>query len=346
MSFLCGNRRWRSLSAALLLAAGLAHADANVIAVQSRTITRQFEAYAQVEPVAVLPVRAAQAGVLRQLEIRAGARVRAGQKLAVLGGPEIAAVLAQDKSAVQSARTNLAGAQEALTIQRKQLMSHLGTRETVLQAKDALAQAHARLVTAQARLHALQKSLRVAAPANGIVLAVKVANGERIGAGQTILTVQPAGALWLKAPYYGTDAAAIHIGMSGHFVSANGARTIPVKVSAVFGALAPDGSQSVGLVATTPSPGWLNGEFGTVTLSGPTRSLVAVPTRALILDRGQWWVLVRTNKGYKPQTVVPGPTRGWQTFIERGLKPGAEVLVENAYLEFHRGISRHYQPSD
>lgn len=346
MSFLCGNRRWRSLSAGLLLAAGLAHADANVITVQSQTITRHFEAYAQVEPAVVLPVRAAQAGVLRQLEILAGDRVRAGQKLAVLGGPEIAALLAQDRSSVQSARTNLAGAKEALTIQRKQLMSHLGTRETVLQAKDALAEAHARLVTAQAQLHALQKSLRVAAPANGIVLAVNVANGERIGAGQTILTVQPAGALWLKAPYYGTDAAAIHIGMSGRFVSANGARTIPVKVSAVFGALAPDGSQSVGLVATTPSPGWLNGEFGTVTLSGPTRSLVAVPTRALILDRGQWWVLVRTNKGYKPQTVVPGPTRGWQTFIERGLKPGAEVLVENAYLEFHRGISRHYQPSD
>ena len=346
MSFLRGNRRWRSLSAGLLLAAGLAHADANVIAVQSRTITRQFEAYAQVEPVAVLPVRAAQSGVLRQLEIRAGARVRAGQKLAVLGGPEIASLLAQDKSAVQSARTNLAGAQQALTIQRKQLMSHLGTRQTVLQAKGALAEAQARLDTAQARLHALQESLTVAAPANGIVLAVNVANGERIGAGQTLLSVQPAGTLWLKAPYYGTDAAAIHIGMSGQFVSADRARTVPVKVSAVFGALAPDGSQSVGLVATTPSPGWLNGESGTVTLNGPTRSLVAVPTRALILDRGQWWVLVRTDNGYRPQAVVPGPSRGWQTFIERGLKPGTHVLVENAYLEFHRGVSRHYQPPD
>jgi len=43
---------------------------------------------------------------------------------------------------------------------------------------------------------------------------------------------------------------------------------------------------------------------------------------------------------------VPGPARGWQTFIERGLEPGAQVVVENAYLEFHRGISKNYQPPD
>ena len=76
------------------------------------------------------------------------------------------------------------------------------------------------------------------------------------------------------------------------------------------------------------------------------RSLVAVPTRALILDQGQWWVLVHTANGNQPRLVTPGPARGWQTFIERGLEPGAEVVVENAYLEFHSGISKNYQPPD
>jgi RND family efflux transporter MFP subunit len=337
---------WRGLGAGLLLVAGLARADTNFVTVQPQTVTSHFEAYARVEPVAVLPVRAAQTGVVTQLEVLAGARVQAGQKLAELGGPEIAALLAHDESALQSARTNLAGTQKSLEIQRQELTSHLSTRQSVLQTEDALAQAQARLDTAQARLQALHESLTVEASANGIVLAVNAANGERVAAGQILLTVQPADKLWLKAAYYGSDAAAIHVGMTGQFAPADGGKTVAVKVSTVFGALAPDGGESVGLVATTPSPGWLNGESGTVTLDGPTRSLVAVPTRALILDQGRWWLLVRTDQGYRPQAVVPGPTRGWQTFIERGLEPGAEVLVENAYLEFHRRIARHYQPQD
>ena len=90
----------------------------------------------------------------------------------------------------------------------------------------------------------------------------------------------------------------------------------------------------------------MNGEFGTVTLNAPQRRLVAVPTRSLILDQGKWWVMVHTAQGDRPQAVVPGPTLGWQTFLERGLNPGTQVVVENAYLLFHRGISKGYQLPD
>ena len=79
-------------------------ADTNFVTAQSQTVTNQFEAYAQVESIAVLPVRVAQAGLVGGLEIVPGAAVQAGQKLAELGGPEIQALLAQDEAAVSSAR--------------------------------------------------------------------------------------------------------------------------------------------------------------------------------------------------------------------------------------------------
>ncbi|MGA7801920.1 MAG: hypothetical protein WCC36_14025, partial [Gammaproteobacteria bacterium] len=101
-----------------------------------------------------------------------------------------------------------------------------------------------------------------------------------------------------------------------------------------------------GLTATVPKPHWHNGESGTVTLEGASRTLVAVPTEALILDGGRWWVLVHTGGGNHRQVVVPGPSRGEWTTIERGLQPGTAVVVQNAYLEFHRQVSRHYQPPD
>ncbi|MGH7996869.1 MAG: hypothetical protein ACREFX_11005, partial [Opitutaceae bacterium] len=116
--------------------------------------------------------------------------------------------------------------------------------------------------------------------------------------------------------------------------------------TAVFASIAPDGAESVGLAATAASELWRVGESGMVVLRGPTRPLIVVPTSALILDRGQWWVLVQAGRGTRRQPVVPGPVRGWQTFIENGLNVGDQVLVENAYLEFHLGISRHYQPPD
>jgi cobalt-zinc-cadmium efflux system membrane fusion protein len=128
---------------------------------------------------------------------------------------------------------------------------------------------------------------------------------------------------------------------------------VPVTVASVSAALAPDGGESVGLVAAKPAahrkkvpPPWLNGERGIVTAEDSTRSMIAVPTRALILDRGHWWVLVRTTQGDHRRAVVPGPTRGWQTFIEKGLESGQRIVVQNAYLEFHRGISQHYTPPD
>jgi hypothetical protein len=90
----------------------------------------------------------------------------------------------------------------------------------------------------------------------------------------------------------------------------------------------------------------MSGERGTVTLTGATRSLIAVPTRALVLDRARWWLLLRTPKGLQRRAVVPGATRRWETFIEQGLSPGEQVVVQNAYLEFHRDISERYRPPD
>jgi RND family efflux transporter MFP subunit len=317
-----------------------------VVTVKLQTVTNQFVAYAQVEPISVLPVCSAEAGVVAKLDAVPGASVRAGQKLAELGGPEIRSLLTQDEANVNSARTNLVTVQKSLAIARQQVATHLATRQMVLQSEGAVAQAQAALDSAQAQLRALRQNIQLKAPTDGTVLAVNVADGQRVGVGETILTLQPAGKLWLKAAYYGADAAVIHTGMSGEFSPADGGQPIPVKVATVFGALNPDGGESVGLMADAPKPAWLNGQFGTVTLNGPVRQLVAVPTRALILDGSQWWVLVHTNHGDQRQAVTPGPARGWQTFIERGLEPGAEVVAENAYLEFHRGISSNYAPPD
>lgn len=329
--------------------------EAGTVTVHAQSVAEAYPAYGQVQPIATLPVRAIGSGIVAHMSVLPGSKVNAGEVLATLTGLEVDSLLVRRKGAVRSARTGLAAAKRNLTITQRQLSSQLSTQQAVAAAKSAVAAAKATYDTAQAELQVAQEMRTLRAPSAGTVLAVNAAEGERVTAGQTVVTLQSSNRLWLTAVYYGADAAAIRVGMAGQFQPASsGGAPVPVKVVAISAALAPDGGKSVGLVATdphapagqAPTAPWSNGERGTVTLAGPTQQLVAVPTRALILDQARWWVLVRTPKGVHPQAVVPGPTRGWETFIVQGLSPGKQVVVQNAYLEYHRGISQRYTPPD
>ncbi len=336
---------WLLFSAGGLLARGQS-ASAGYVTVQLSAVTPHLEAYGQVEPITVLPVSAAQAGVIAGLKALPGMHVRAGQELAHLNGPEITALLLQSEADVRSAQAQLNATQKSLAIQKQQLAAHLSTRQVVHQAESAVAQAQRTFDNAESRLQAVHQMMTLSAPASATVLAVNATDGELVSVGQPILMLQTANRLWLKASYYGADLTAIRVGMTGSFSPSDSGESVPVKVSAVFGSLMTGGGESIALVTTAPKSRWINGEFGTVTLNSPQRKLVAVPTRSLILDQGKWWVMVHTSQGDHPQAVVPGLARGWQTFLERGLEPGAQVVVENAYLLFHRGISQSYQTPD
>ena len=319
------------------------------------TVTPQLLAYGQVEPIAVLPLNAAEAGVVSGLTATPGAHVAAGQMIAHLEGPEIRSLLLQDRTGVRSSIAQLRAAQTTLQIQQQQLGVHLSTHQAVHQAENAVAQAQAGLANAQARLRAAQQMATVTAPIAATVLAVNAGVGQRVSVGETILTLRGDDQLWLQANYYGRDRAAVRVGVRGSFVPADRSPPVPVRVVAVLDALAADGGAVVALLPLSPrsaaaraaaGASWSSGEFGSVRLHASSRRLVAVPTRALILDRGHWWVLVRTLQGLRPQAVVPGPAEGWQTFLESGLAPGAQVVVANAYLLFHSGIAQRYQLPD
>lgn len=330
----------------LLLLATLARADSGVVNARASTVSIRLTGYARVESVALLELSASQTGVVTGLDLLPGDTVAAGHVLGRLTGPAVEQALARRRSAVTGAQAALTAAQRVLAIEEQSRKSRLATQKAVDQARAALAEARARLKDARSQLQAVQAAVVLKAPADGIVRAVHAADGEQIQAGQSILTLQPQHRLWLRAVYYGSDATAVTVGMTGRFEPADGGSAIAVKVRTVIGAVGPDGGEAAGLEATVAAPGWRYGQTGRVTLQGPRRSFVAVPTRALILDRGRWWVMVRTPEGERPRPVVPGPTRGESTLIEKGLAAGTAVVVENAYLEFHRNFSQQYSPPD
>lgn len=336
------------LGAAATPAAAAGAQAGRVATVRAETVVQTLSAYGQVEPIAIVRVRAVDAGTLSGLAVVPGSVVKAGEVLGRIGGPRMQSLLTAREQTLRSAETRAQAARRTLEAVRRNFAAQLATRRGVDAAQSDLAAARAALRTAAARLREVRRLRTVRAPTAGTVIAVRAANGERTAAGETLLTLQPAGKLWLRATYYGADAGLLRVGMQGRFRASAGDEAIAVKIAAISPALAADAGLRVGLVplARVSPAQWMNGQWGTVTLEGPSRKMVAVPTTALILDRGHWWVLVRTPRGDEPRQVVPGPTRGWQTTIASGLQPGQRVVVQDAFLEYHRGIAASYQPPD
>lgn len=320
--------------------------DPDVITAQTRQQTSRLEAFGQVSPINTVTVSAAETGVIAGLKIRPGLHVRVGEELARLSGPGMGALVLQSEADVRNAQSQLDAARKSLDITRQQLPSHLTTRQAVQQAESAEAQARSGLVNAQSRLKTVRQLMTVSSPADGTVLQVNSADGALVSAGQPVLTIQPANGLWLVAEYYGADLAAIHVGMTGHFQPADGGVPVKVRVVSIPGTLTAGGGESIALEALNSKHSWISGEAGTVALDLPPRQMVAVPTRALVLNQGKWWVMIHSAAGDRAQEVVPGPTQGWDTFIVSGLAPGTKVVVNNAYLLFHASITEQFQIPD
>ncbi|MDE1997745.1 MAG: efflux RND transporter periplasmic adaptor subunit [Burkholderiales bacterium] len=329
-----------------VMAAGPLVSD--VVTVHAEAVPQTLSAYGQVEPIAVVQVRVVDPGTLNDLSVVPGSVVAAGQALARIGGPRMRTLLIAREQSLGSARAREDAASNTLQIVRRQFATQLATRQAIDVAQNELAAARAAVQTADAQLREARDLQIVRAPTAGTVILVQAADGEQTAAGQAILTLQPAGRLWIRAAYYGAEATLLRAGMIGHFQPSGEGEAIPVKVASIASGLAADAGLRVGLVPTGPtSPAWwVSGQSGTVTLEGPTSSMIAVPTSALVLDRGRWWVLVHTPKGNEPQQVVPGPVQGWKTWISSGLRPGQQVVVTDAFLEYHRGIARSYTPPD
>jgi RND family efflux transporter MFP subunit len=321
-------------------------ADA-VVTVKTQTMTRSLGAYGQVQAIALIRVRAMDPGNISDLNVLAGSVVTKGETLAQITGPRMHSLLTAREEALRSGRAREKAALRAWKIARRQFANHLATQQAVNTARSQLADARASVKTAAARLQDARALKVLRAPVAGTVLSVAVTNGEQTTPGETILTVLPDHSLWVRCQYYGADATSVRIGMQGQFhPSDRGA--IPVKVVSVAPSLSANGGRAVGLVpvSSKPSPVWTSGEWGNVVLDGPTEQAIPVPTTALILDRGKWWVLVHTSTGDRPQQVAPGPTRGWRTWVTSGLQSGQQIVTQNAYLEYHREIARSYQPPD
>lgn len=308
-------------------------------AVRYRPETR---AWAEVESLSPLVLRAAVAARVAGVLVVPGQTVKAGQPLVRLAGPTLEGELSAARARLQAAQRELAAARRtAASAQRTYPM--ITDRQALDAAQAALAAAEGDTAAAHAALQTLRAQQTLSSPTAAVIGAVNVAAGTDVPAGTPLATLLPRGALWLRAELFGGSP--LPAAATARFFPADGGPPIAVNRIAELPARAPDGARVFNFAATGPIR-WRAGETGELVWQGVPESAVAVPSDALVLNAGHWYVLTDVRGQLAARPVTPGPTRGTDTFVTHGLRAGTPVVVRQAYLLFHRHFSAQYAPSD
>jgi multidrug efflux pump subunit AcrA (membrane-fusion protein) len=271
-----------------------------------------------------------------------GQAVKAGAPLVVLAGPQLEGELSAAGARRRAAQRELAAARRTLAA-AKRTYPVVTDRKTLDDAQAGLAAAESESTAAHAALATLQAQQTLSSPAPAVVAEVSAASGADLPAGTLLVTLIPRGSLWLRAEVFGNPP--LPGATIAHFLPANGEPAVVVHRVAELPARAPDGARVFNFTAAG-SVHWQAGETGDLIWQGSPQIAAAVPSEALILDAGRWYVLTETHGKLAAQAVTPGPPRGTDVVITQGLRAGVPVVVRQAYLLFHRDFSARYAPSD
>ena len=313
-------------------------------AVQKRIVTK-VSAPARVQAVSNAVLTAPTAGIVSGLRVAPGEAVRAGQAIAHLSGPAVASEKARLAADLKTAQVRLSAATQAAAIEQQKLDEQLSTRDAIVRVRADVDAARQQLVAARSAAQGYAALATVTASEPGVVTAVSAADGQYVSAGQALVTVSPSRELHVVANFYGTDAALVALGMEAVYVPESGGPTVAVVVKRTSWSLQTPGQLDVWL-SPVQGGGLVSGAVGTLTLSASDDRRLAVPSSALVLDSGQWWVLVHDKAGNHRRRVAPGfADAGW-TSIRGGLSAGELVVTQDAYLHFHQDFSKRYQQAD
>ncbi|MEC5408023.1 efflux RND transporter periplasmic adaptor subunit [Paraburkholderia sp. MPAMCS5] len=328
----------------LMVSQGAFAADVVTMPAVPKHITQTVSAPARVQAASNVALTASTAGTVEGLRVLPGDAVRRGQMLARLTGPAVIAertrLNAEQKSADIRARTAI----QAATIEQQKLDDQLSTRDAVLHAEAERDSARQQLLAAQAASKNYESLVSLSAPQSGTVTAVSAADGQLASAGQALVTIAPSNGLYVVASVYGNGATRVAPGMAGTFLPEGAAAPLRVVVERLSLSATVPGQQDVWL-KPSDSQALRVGAVGTLTLARTTDRL-AVPASALVLDGGQWWVLVHDKAGEHRRKVVPGASDNGWTSIDQGLARDERVVTQDAYLLFHQDFAQRYQQAD
>jgi membrane fusion protein, heavy metal efflux system len=293
----------------------------------------------EADPARTAVVLAPLAGRLIELKVALGDRVTRGQALAIIDSPDLAQANADDEKAADNARLT----EKNLGRQQEQNKLGVASDRDLDQARSDYAQAAAEYGRTQARLRAVgaapggrTRLLTVTAPVGGSITALAAAPGTMINdVTQPLMSVADLSTVWVTALVAEKDAASVSKNQDADVsLTAFPDRVMHGKVLFVSAVIEPDSRRNKIRIAFANQDFALKPNmFAAVTLTGPPRTQVVVPSSALLMNNDRTSVFVATAPWtFERRTVDTLLEEGSSVGIRAGISAGEQVVVKGGIL--------------
>jgi RND family efflux transporter MFP subunit len=264
------------------------------------------------QPVRQATVKAKVSGDVREINVREGDPVRAGQMLVRVDTADLDARLIERQGQLESARAQLALAQKTLSTNQKLLKQNFISQNAFDSSESNMNVTRGSVMSAEAQVRLAQNALKDAvatAPLNGIVAKRHVQPGEKVAFDTPLVTVVDLREIELQALVPALDIPELKAGMAVELqVDGFGERRFTGRIERINPATEP-GTRAILVFVGIPNPKdeLRGGMFATgriaLAASAPVMSL---PTGAVRSEAGQTFVWAIENDTLVKRMVVIG----------------------------------------
>ena len=277
-------------------------------------------------------------GNIQDVKVQLGDYVTAGQTLAVVKSGEMAGY----SNNLIVAETNVTATKKQLDAQKDLFSSGLSSQLDVTTAQVNYDQAVAQLEYVKRVLkingNNTQGDYIIKAPINGFIVQKNITNSTAIRAdnGNSIFTISDLKEVWIQANVYESNISQVHMGDQVNVTTLSyPGRVFKGKVDKILNVLDPT-NKVMKLRIILPNPDYALKPlmFASVTVINKNNQLaICIPSKALIFDHSQYYVLSYKGKGIADITPVKVLSiMGDKTYLESGVKIGDAIVGSQALL--------------
>jgi len=311
--------------------------DVMSIVVAPKAVAQTSEYVATIRSLRSTTIQPQVEGTVRQIFVKAGDSVRAGQPLIQIDPDKQQAAVTTTESTRVAREADLAYATQQLTRLQKLFEAGAVSRAELEQAETAEKTARAQLDTVAAQIRESQVELqyyRVTAPSSGIVGEIAIRPGDRVTTTTPITTIDQAQGLeaYINVPL--ERAGELHPGLMVELLDPS-SQVLATDPITFIAPRADDATQSVLAKATLrrPPPSIRVMQYVRARVVWSNEPRLTVPIVALNRVNGQYFAFIveSSDKGQvarqKPVTI--GQVIGEDYVVTAGLSAGDRVIVSN-----------------
>ncbi|RIJ31051.1 efflux RND transporter periplasmic adaptor subunit [Henriciella algicola] len=285
-------------------------------------------------------------GLVAQLHAGEGDQVQAGSTLARLNSRELAGLKADYLNALSAEELAKARLQREENLWNQQITSEADVQS----ARAAFSAAHAAREAAENRLHAVGVGhgtldrldeasdgalahAYVTAPIAGTVIKRGVAVGETVSVdGEPMFIILDDSVVWADIAVYKEDLGKVDEGQRVT-LRQHGSLLADGQISTVLPVIDETSRTATARVIVDNSSGKLKpGQFVNAEIeTGERRSVIRVPSRAIVSVEDRQSVFVPTKDGFEPRSVETGASAGGYSEILSGLRAGETFVSDGAF---------------